>query len=69
MMDCIEGGDESEDQLTPLCTDAAIVEQILAAKTGDPSKFASYWEMDENDIEVGRRCEGEREGDMGEKER
>ncbi len=59
MMDCIEAGDESEDQLTPLCTDAAIVEQILAAKTGDPSKFASYWEMDENDIEVWRRCEGE----------
>ena len=52
MMDCEEVGDELNDELTPLCTDSAIVEQILAAKTGDPSKFASYWEMDENDVEV-----------------
>ena len=43
---------EENDQLTPLSADNSIMEQILVAKTGEPSKFASFWEMDENDIEV-----------------
>ena len=43
---------EENDQLTPLSADNSIMEQILVAKTGQPSKFASFWEMDENDIEV-----------------
>ena len=43
---------EENDQLTPLSVDNSIMEQILVAKTGEPSKFASFWEMDENDIEV-----------------
>ena len=43
---------EESDQLTPLSTDNSIMQQILLAKTGEPSKFASFWEMDENDVEV-----------------
>ena len=43
---------EENDQLTPLSTDNSIMQQILLAKTGEPSKFASFWEMDENDVEV-----------------
>lgn len=43
---------EESDQLTPLSSDNSVVEQILAAKTGDPSNFPSFWEMDENDVEV-----------------
>ena len=44
--------DEENDQLTTLSSDNSVMEQILLAKTGEPSSFPSFWEMDENDVEV-----------------
>ena len=41
-----------DDQLTPLAANNSVLEQVLMAKTGEPSKFASFWEIDENDVEV-----------------
>ena len=32
--------------------DNSLVEQVLRAKTGAPKQFVSFWEMDENDVEV-----------------
>ena len=46
---------EDDGQLIPLAADNSVMERVLMAKTGEPSRFASFWEMDENDVE-GKKC-------------
>ena len=44
--------DESQDIVPDLSgPDGGLMQQILEAKTGDPSQFPSFWEMDEQDVD------------------
>ena len=45
--------DEESDDVVPMLggQDMGLMQQILEAKTGDPSQFPSFWEMDEQDVD------------------
>ncbi|WAR02807.1 ANR49-like protein [Mya arenaria] len=46
-----EDGSDIVTEMNAFGLSADILQQIFAAKSGDPNKFQSFWEMDEEDVE------------------